>query len=70
MHIYIHTCIYTYIYIHTCIYTYTYIHTIQIGKTTKADCFRIGNIGDLHPDQFYELVRIIEQVLKDMKVNL
>ncbi|XP_063217857.1 2-aminoethylphosphonate--pyruvate transaminase-like isoform X2 [Bacillus rossius redtenbacheri] len=41
---------------------------IYPGKVTQADCFRIGNIGDLHPQDMAHLLRCIEEVLARMAV--
>lgn len=41
---------------------------IYPGKITKASCFRIGNIGDLHADDMHGLVDSIKQVLREMNV--
>ena len=32
---------------------------IYPGKISKADTFRIGNIGDVHPDDFRRLVEVV-----------
>ena len=32
---------------------------IYPGKISKADTFRIGNIGDVHPEDFRRLVEVI-----------
>ena len=34
---------------------------IYPGKISKADTFRIGNIGDVHPDDFRRLVEVIRE---------
>lgn len=36
---------------------------IYPGKVSRADCFRIGTIGDLHPDDVAALLRAIADVL-------
>ena len=43
---------------------------IYPGKVTDADCFRIGNIGDLKPADMRHLLVCIEQVCNDMNVSL
>lgn len=43
---------------------------IYPGKITKAPCFRIGNIGDLHADDMYGLITSIKEVLSDMNVEV
>ncbi len=42
---------------------------IYPGKITKAACFRIGNIGDLHTEDMHGLIDSIKEVLNDMKVK-
>lgn len=39
---------------------------IYPGKVTKADCFRIGNIGYLFPEDMEHLLKCVRQVLEDM----
>ena len=34
---------------------------IYPGKISKADTFRIGNIGDVHPEDFARLVEVIRE---------
>ncbi|MDN2482611.1 2-aminoethylphosphonate--pyruvate transaminase [Vibrio agarivorans] len=34
---------------------------IYPGKVSNADCFRIGNIGDVHPDDIERLINAIEK---------
>lgn len=41
---------------------------IYPGKLTKLDCFRIGHIGRLYPQDMLALVKAIETVLQDMGV--
>ncbi|CAG7734787.1 unnamed protein product [Allacma fusca] len=43
---------------------------IYPGKVTKADCFRIGNIGHLFPADMYHLLDCIELVLKAMHISV
>lgn len=43
---------------------------IYPGKMTKAPCFRIGNIGDLHADDMHKLVKSIVEVCQDMGIEL
>ena len=40
---------------------------IYPGKVSNADCFRIGHIGRLFPDDTQRLVDAITQVCKEMK---
>jgi 2-aminoethylphosphonate-pyruvate transaminase len=41
---------------------------IYPGKLTKLDCFRIGNIGRLHPADIQSLLTAVAAVLKDMGI--
>ena len=34
---------------------------IYPGKISQADTFRIGNIGDVHPEDFWQLIEIIRE---------
>lgn len=43
---------------------------IYPGKVTKANCFRIGNIGHLFPDDMRHLVNCIREVCCDMGLAL
>lgn len=43
---------------------------IYPGKVTDADCFRIGNIGDLHPQDMSDLLVCIEKVCNDMNMKV
>ncbi|CAH1792258.1 unnamed protein product, partial [Owenia fusiformis] len=43
---------------------------IYPGKVNDADCFRIGNIGDLSGDDMRHLLMCVKQVCKDMCVKL
>jgi len=43
---------------------------IYPGKVLDADCFRIGNIGDLHASDMTELMEAIRQVCNDMNITL
>lgn len=43
---------------------------IYPGKVLDADCFRIGNIGDLHPADMRELLVAIKEVCADMNISL
>ncbi len=43
---------------------------IYPGKLTQADCFRIGNIGKIYPEDVERLVNTIAEVLKDMNVKI
>jgi 2-aminoethylphosphonate-pyruvate transaminase len=41
---------------------------IYPGKVTEAACFRIGNIGDLHPADMHNLLKHIAEVLAELAV--
>ena len=41
---------------------------IYPGKVSKAECFRIGNIGYLFPKDMEHLLECIGEVLKDMDI--
>lgn len=43
---------------------------IYPGKVTRGDCFRIGTIGELYPEDVEELLAAIKAVSKDMGVKL
>jgi 2-aminoethylphosphonate-pyruvate transaminase len=43
---------------------------IYPGKLSKVDCFRIGNIGQLFPDDIQMLVDAIADVLIELKIDL
>lgn len=43
---------------------------IYPGKVSDADCFRIGNIGRLYPKDMEHLLECIEEVLKNMNVQV
>ena len=43
---------------------------IYPGKVTKADCFRIGNIGHLFPSDMHHLLTCIKEVCAEMNVKL
>jgi len=43
---------------------------IYPGKVLDADCFRIGNIGHLFPDDMRHLLVCIKNVLKEMKMEV
>ncbi|XP_064091031.1 2-aminoethylphosphonate--pyruvate transaminase-like [Macrobrachium nipponense] len=43
---------------------------IYPGKVTKADCFRIGNIGYLFPEDMEHLLKCVRQVLGDMGLQV
>jgi 2-aminoethylphosphonate-pyruvate transaminase len=42
---------------------------IYPGKLTKADAFRIGNIGQLYPEDMHDLVHAIAEVLDELGVG-
>lgn len=43
---------------------------IYPGKTTVTDCFRIGNIGRLFESDMQYLAHCIEQVCREMNIDL
>lgn len=43
---------------------------IYPGKTTVTDCFRIGNIGRLDENDMKTLAQCIEQVCREMNIDL
>ncbi|RUS72836.1 hypothetical protein EGW08_019401 [Elysia chlorotica] len=43
---------------------------IYPGKVLDADCFRIGTIGDLHPQDMVDLLVAVEEVCRDMGIEL
>lgn len=43
---------------------------IYPGKLSKTDCFRIGNIGQLYPEDIKSLTEAINEVLHEMRVDL
>jgi len=43
---------------------------IYPGKLSKADAFRIGNIGQIFPDDVRNLIVAIREVLEEEKVNV
>jgi 2-aminoethylphosphonate-pyruvate transaminase len=43
---------------------------IYQGKLSDTDCFRIGNIGQLYPEDINRLLDAIREVLTDMKVTI
>lgn len=43
---------------------------IYPGKVLDADCFRIGNIGHLFPEDMEHLLVCIQSVCQDMKIEL
>jgi len=43
---------------------------IYPGKVTDAECFRVGNIGDLHVKDIKRLLLSIDSVLEDMRVTI
>jgi len=42
---------------------------IYPGKLSKVDCFRIGNIGQIYPDDIKVLLQCIAEVMKEMGVE-
>ncbi|MCT4644780.1 MAG: 2-aminoethylphosphonate--pyruvate transaminase [Carboxylicivirga sp.] len=42
---------------------------IYPGKLSKADCFRIGNIGQLYPEDIKHLLHVIRIVTKKLNIN-
>ena len=43
---------------------------IYPGKVTNADCFRIGNIGNLSASDMHDLLVAIKEVCHDMGIKL
>ncbi|KAK3595932.1 hypothetical protein CHS0354_032440 [Potamilus streckersoni] len=43
---------------------------IYPGKVLNADCFRIGNIGYLFPEDMQHLLKCIEEVCRNMNIHL
>lgn len=43
---------------------------IYPGKVSSADCFRIGNIGRLYPEDMEHLLECIKEVLGEMNIPL
>lgn len=43
---------------------------IYPGKTTKADTFRIGSIGDLNIDDMKLLIKAIKEIMKEMNASV
>ena len=43
---------------------------IYPGKVSHADCFRIGTIGRIFPEQVEALVSAIERVLRQMEIKM
>lgn len=43
---------------------------IYPGKLSQADCFRIGNIGNLNTNDMYELIKQIKEVMLEMNITL
>ena len=41
---------------------------IYPGKLSKTDCFRIGNIGQLYPEDMINLIQAVKEVIKDMNI--
>ncbi len=41
---------------------------IYPGKLSKADAFRIGNIGQIFPEDVNNLVRAVKEVLEEEKI--
>lgn len=40
------------------------------GKVSSADCFRIGTIGRIFPDDMYNLLAVIQETLEKMAIEL
>jgi len=45
-------------------------YVIYPGKVSKADCFRIGNIGHSFPDDIRHLLIAVQQTLNEMGIEL
>ncbi len=44
-------------------------YVIYPGKLTDTDCFRIGNIGRIFPDDMRDVISAIERIVRDMGVS-
>ena len=42
---------------------------IYPGKVSNAQCFRIGSIGDVHPEDMTQLVAKVGEVLEEIGVT-
>ncbi len=45
-------------------------YVIYPGKTSQADCFRIGSIGHIFPDDIRHLLSAVRQTLNEMGIEL
>jgi 2-aminoethylphosphonate-pyruvate transaminase len=45
-------------------------YVIYPGKLTEADCFRIGNIGNLNENDMYDLINAVKNVISEMGIKL
>lgn len=45
-------------------------HVIYPGKLTEAECFRIGNIGQLHQDDVEALLTAIAECIRELKFTV
>ena len=43
---------------------------IYPGKLSQMDCFRLGNIGDLHMEDMEKLLIAIEETCQEMGIDL
>jgi len=43
---------------------------IYPGKVSEAECFRIGTIGHIFPEDLRALVAAVRQTLEDMRIRL
>eukprot|EP00486_Rosalina_sp_Unknown_P001007 CAMPEP_0201572484 /NCGR_PEP_ID=MMETSP0190_2-20130828/15775_1 /ASSEMBLY_ACC=CAM_ASM_000263 /TAXON_ID=37353 /ORGANISM="Rosalina sp." /LENGTH=92 /DNA_ID=CAMNT_0047998279 /DNA_START=56 /DNA_END=334 /DNA_ORIENTATION=- len=41
---------------------------IYPGKVTNADCFRIGHIGHLYPDDMQKFAKVVGTICDEMKL--
>jgi 2-aminoethylphosphonate-pyruvate transaminase len=42
---------------------------IYPGKLSKVDCFRIGNIGQLYPDDIQTLLLAIRETISELNIS-
>ena len=45
-------------------------YVIYPGKVLNADCFRIGSIGHIYPEDMKGLLAAIKQVLQEMNIKM
>lgn len=42
-------------------------YAIYPGKISEVDCFRIGNIGDIYPEDMYRVVELVKEYMEGIK---